>query len=346
MGELGQRETLRVGPWNGVGFQGAPVDTMNPIFSIEFVVNQKEIYYRYKLKSPTTVQRLILVWDRMPQQLQWIKRTQEWVVYGNIIVDACSRYVQCGPFGRCSIKSSVPCSCLEGFEPKVSEEWKAGDWSSGCQPKKSLDCRTPDVFHKISGVIFPDTRHSKYNLIMTHGECEMACRRDCNCTDLDIRNEESGCFLWFNELMDIREYDDHQELYIRMATSELAAKGQFSFNKNKGQLAVLLSVSSTALFLYAVAYACKKKMKRIHKRGRGSRAHTLDTDHTSVQMENLDELAFFNLHKIDKATNNFNIDNKIGEGDFGPVYKGVLENGQVITVKRLSETSQQGLDEF
>ena len=30
---------------------------------------------------------------------------------------------------------------------------------------------------------------------------------------------------------------------------------------------------------------------------------------------------FFSLHKIAKATDNFNIDNKIGEGDFGPVYK-------------------------
>ena len=41
----------------------------------------------------------------------------------------------------------------------------------------------------------------------------------------------------------------------------------------------------------------------------------------SVHMENLDELPFFSLIKIAEATNNFNIDNKIGEGGFGPVYK-------------------------
>ncbi|CAH1414745.1 unnamed protein product [Lactuca virosa] len=63
-------------------------------------------------------------------------------------------------------------------------------------------------------------------------------------------------------------------------------------------------------------------------------------------MENLDELPFFSQHKIAKATNNFSSDYKIGEGGFGPVYKGVLEDGQVIAVKRLSETSEQGLDEF
>ncbi|CAI9296109.1 unnamed protein product [Lactuca saligna] len=156
--------------------------------------------------------------------------------------------------------------------------------------------------------------------------------------------------------MDIRECDDHQQLYIRIATSELAAKGQLSFNKKNGVLLVLmLSISSAALFLSAVAYACRKKMKKLHKKERGSGGHTLDKDHrthtpdkdhTTVQMENLDELSFFSLHKIVEATNNFNIDNKIGEGGFGPVYKGVLENGRVIAVKRLSETSQQGLEEF
>ncbi|CAH1430471.1 unnamed protein product [Lactuca virosa] len=141
------------------------------------------------------------------------------------------------------------------------------------------------------------------------------------------------------------EYDDDQELYIRMSTSQLT-ESQFSFNKNKGVLAVVLSVSIAALLLSAVAYACRKKVKRLNKKGRGSRAPTLDKDHTSVQMESLDELPFFSLHKIAEATNNFNIDNKIGEGGFGPVYKGVLENGRVIAVKRLSETSHQGLDEF
>ncbi|CAH1442909.1 unnamed protein product [Lactuca virosa] len=69
-------------------------------------------------------------------------------------------------------------------------------------------------------------------------------------------------------------------------------------------------------------------------------------DDIGFQMENLDELPFFRQHKIAKATNNFISHYKIGEGGFGPVYKGVLEDGQVIAVKRLLETSEQGLDEL
>ncbi|TVU32353.1 hypothetical protein EJB05_24078, partial [Eragrostis curvula] len=44
------------------------------------------------------------------------------------------------------------------------------------------------------------------------------------------------------------------------------------------------------------------------------------------------------------ATNNFN--DKLGEGGFGPVYKGILPDGQEIAIKRLSKSSGQGLEEF
>ncbi|XP_071700474.1 cysteine-rich receptor-like protein kinase 25 [Rutidosis leptorrhynchoides] len=54
------------------------------------------------------------------------------------------------------------------------------------------------------------------------------------------------------------------------------------------------------------------------------------------------EMNSFNLRTILAATNNFSIDNKLGEGGFGPVYK----DGNEIAVKRLSGNSWQGLAEF
>ncbi|RWR96262.1 Protein kinase domain-containing protein [Cinnamomum micranthum f. kanehirae] len=54
----------------------------------------------------------------------------------------------------------------------------------------------------------------------------------------------------------------------------------------------------------------------------------------------------FTLRQIKAATNNFDVANKIGEGGFGPVYKGLLYDGTIIAVKQLSSKSKQGNREF
>ncbi|KAK6229569.1 hypothetical protein SCA6_018520 [Theobroma cacao] len=58
------------------------------------------------------------------------------------------------------------------------------------------------------------------------------------------------------------------------------------------------------------------------------------------------ELPLFNFGIIANATNNFSIENLLGRGGFGSVYKGTLAEGQHIAVKRLSKDSGQGLKEF
>ncbi|KAI3769365.1 hypothetical protein L6452_00466 [Arctium lappa] len=58
------------------------------------------------------------------------------------------------------------------------------------------------------------------------------------------------------------------------------------------------------------------------------------------------QTCYFSLQQIKSATHNFDSANKIGEGGFGPVYKGVLTNGSEIAVKQLSAKSKQGNREF
>ncbi|KAI9112830.1 hypothetical protein K1719_016147 [Acacia pycnantha] len=52
------------------------------------------------------------------------------------------------------------------------------------------------------------------------------------------------------------------------------------------------------------------------------------------------------LFVIQQSTHNFSEKAKLGEGGFGPVYKGTMPDGKEIAVKRLSQTSGQGLEEF
>ncbi|KAK7308695.1 hypothetical protein VNO77_42318 [Canavalia gladiata] len=58
------------------------------------------------------------------------------------------------------------------------------------------------------------------------------------------------------------------------------------------------------------------------------------------------EQKIFSYETLVAATNNFHILNKLGEGGFGPVFKGKLNDGREIAVKKLSHRSNQGKTQF
>ncbi|KAL6329521.1 hypothetical protein AAG906_021529 [Vitis piasezkii] len=54
----------------------------------------------------------------------------------------------------------------------------------------------------------------------------------------------------------------------------------------------------------------------------------------------------FSYAELKNATGDFSPSNKLGEGGFGPVYKGTLSDGRVVAVKQLSVSSHQGKNQF
>lgn len=52
----------------------------------------------------------------------------------------------------------------------------------------------------------------------------------------------------------------------------------------------------------------------------------------------------FSLDAVKLATNNYST--RLGQGGFGPVYYGVLDDGQEVAVKILATSSHQGHQEF
>ncbi|XP_047262992.1 cysteine-rich receptor-like protein kinase 10 isoform X6 [Capsicum annuum] len=67
---------------------------------------------------------------------------------------------------------------------------------------------------------------------------------------------------------------------------------------------------------------------------------------TPVDDTSIAESLQYDFSAIRAATDDFSDANKLGQGGFGPVYKGKLQNGQEIAVKRLSADSGQGDLEF
>ncbi|XP_024169108.1 G-type lectin S-receptor-like serine/threonine-protein kinase At4g27290 isoform X3 [Rosa chinensis] len=307
----------RSGPWNGLRFSGAAALRSNPIYSFDFVHNDDEVYYMYKLQNKSVISIVVLNGTTSTRhRLTWIEAEQTWRAYAIVPRDFCDQYGLCGANAECIVSNSPVCQCLQGFTPKSPEKWNLTDWSLGCTRKKPLSCQESDKdgFVKFTDLKLPDTTHSWVNKSTNIKECRAKCLNNCSCmayTSSDIKAGGSGCAIWFGDLLDIRKIPDAgQDLYIRMSASEIGI----------------------ILIGYHV-YRSRTKLKETEKREEGA------------QKEDL-KLPIFNITTIATATDNFSDDKKLGEGGFGPVYKGTLADGQEFAVKRLSSSSGQGFNEF
>ncbi|XP_016468659.1 G-type lectin S-receptor-like serine/threonine-protein kinase At4g27290 isoform X1 [Nicotiana tabacum] len=347
----GPNVIYRAGPWNGLRWSGAPNMVNNSITSFGLIMNSKEIYYKYELVNKSVINTLVIKPNGNTMRMIWIEKTQGWVNYHSTDADDCDAYKLCGAYGTCNVLSDPVCQCLDKFEPKHPYDWNRADWSSGCVRKRSINC-TGDGFLMYSGIKLPDTRNSWFSETMTLDECRAVCLRNCSCmgyTNLDIRNGGSGCLLWIDELVDIRQLSQSgQDIYIRMSASDIGSAG------SKGKKAVILAVALpllVALILLGlgvglILYKRKRREDPVLTTKRRLGGHSNKNDDSNQNHHEDFELPLFDLFTLTKATNNFSFENKIGEGGFGQVHKGVLEGGQEVAVKRLSETSKQGLHEF
>ncbi|KAK9706607.1 hypothetical protein RND81_07G138500 [Saponaria officinalis] len=110
-------------------------------------------------------------------------------------------------------------------------------------------------------------------------------------------------------------------------------------NKKKVKIIVGVTVAAGTATLVAIVYFYYKRKIKQAERNITS-LDILEGD------DRLNELPFFKFRQLAVATNNFHESNKLGQGGFGPVYKGILENGLEVAVKRLSGISRQGVKEF
>ncbi|XP_019106728.2 cysteine-rich receptor-like protein kinase 10 [Beta vulgaris subsp. vulgaris] len=103
----------------------------------------------------------------------------------------------------------------------------------------------------------------------------------------------------------------------------------------KGILAIVVPLAATSLFMLCI-WICYRKRKS------KSKFEPIENGEELITVESLQ----YGLSTLQVATNNFSDENKLGEGGFGSVYKGILSTGQNIAVKRLSLSSSQGIQQF
>ncbi|XP_044473370.1 G-type lectin S-receptor-like serine/threonine-protein kinase At4g27290 isoform X2 [Mangifera indica] len=338
----GSTKFYRSGPWNGLRLSGALNMRPDPVYVFSFVSSENELYYTYNVTDDSVIFRIVMnQTEYQRDRLTWIETTQSWRLYDTVPRDKCDDYGLCGPYGVCIISDSPICQCLEGFTPRSPGNV---DWSLGCVRNKPLNLSTIDGFIKFEGLKLPDANHSWVNASMNLKECEVKCLQNSSCmayANSNIKGASSGCTMWFGDLIDMRQMIvDGQDLYIRMSASKLGSND----GTKKALVIILFTIGVVAgVLVLVLGYLIYRRRQK--KTSEKTEINMENDNQNEDQQENL-ELPLFELATIIDATDNFSINNKLGEGGFGPVYHGKLEDGHEIAVKRLSAISGQGLNEF
>ncbi|MED6187262.1 hypothetical protein PIB30_074763 [Stylosanthes scabra] len=341
----GTTKRFSFGSWNGIQFSGAPIFKNVSIYRYVVVSDEEELYFIYWVVDSSIHQRLQISLDGFSQRKSWSSEDTGWITVSHLPADDCDYYGKCGAYASCDTNSFPICNCLDGFVQN------AADASGGCVRRTSLSCNSSDGFVKFSGLKLPDTEGTWFNRSMRFEDCRILCLNNCSCmayAALDISKgpDSNGCILWFGKLMDMKVLTAYDEdIYVRMAGKDVEAVERQRLQKSKKWkqkiIIVVSSVLSFGILILCLAFIIYRS-KKMRKKGMiKEEREIINSQHD----EDLD-LPIFDIDTLTSATNNFSTDNILGRGGFGAVYKGVLKDGQEIAVKRLSQNSSQGFQEF
>ncbi|XP_050371725.1 uncharacterized protein LOC126789568 [Argentina anserina] len=344
----------RSGPWDKSKFIGIPTKNSQYQNPASLVDNETQgtRYYSFSFDSFPGFIGYVDISSEGIARTFVSESGKNWYLGWDSLLNPCDVYGACGPFGVCKASESPLCKCLKGFRPKSNEEWRKGNWTQGCVRRTNLSCETPpnvsvstkgkDGFFKMERLKVPDFHEYVSSVSVDMFEdCKIKCLNNCSCLAFSYVNN-IGCLVWYKDLIDIQQFPSlGEDLYVRLAESELGKEKPI-------KLIGSLTAIGFMIILVAVVFSLHRwraNQKRYIKSTAQRLEHRVDL-REYIGKHDFAELKIYDFHSILIATDNFSITNKLGQGGFGPVYKGMLPEGKEIAVKRLSSSSGQGVEEF
>ncbi|XP_074307617.1 G-type lectin S-receptor-like serine/threonine-protein kinase B120 [Silene latifolia] len=359
----GSRRRWRSGHWNGLKFMGVPA--MAAFYNYGFKLSNADpagnMYFSYSPSNINNIFKFIMTWDGYERSFIWDRGGKSWTLFQSEPYFECDMYNRCGVYGYCIEGTNSSCDCYDGFQPKNVDEWRKGNWSGGCVRKTQLRCEKnnsslidKDGFLEVNSVKLPDFANLLNDENYDEKGCGNKCLENCSCMAYSFVSS-IGCMTWSGDLFDVVHFPaGGNKLHIRVASSDIGHKG---LSSPKIVAIVLSGVILCCIFLlcfwkFFPKLKAWKTMTEGKKDGlrtglKKSRGYSTEMSGSQeILSENVPDVSFYNYNLVASATDFFSDKNKLGQGGFGPVYKGILPGGQEIAVKKLSRKSGQGMEEF
>lgn len=299
--------------------------------------------------------RLTLDYDGNLRLYSLDERSGGWSISWQAFSESCSIHGLCGKSGICVYSPKPSCACPPGYEMSDSS-----DWSRGCKPKFRYSCG-----EKMELVMLPQTDFwgSDYYFApdISVEDCKLKCERDCSCVGIQYMRTRA-CILK-SSLYNGNTYPGHWgTIYLKvpmaMNVSSISVpqsglvvpqvrnpscSGSHDVIKNFSKASTKSQASAVFLYLLIFALAIFIMEVLFITLGwcfifRNDPIEALDG-----YREISNHFRRYTYKELVKATKNFK--DEVGRGGSGVVYKGILDDGRSIAVKKLDDMTQ-GVEEF
>ncbi|KAI4329339.1 hypothetical protein L6164_021613 [Bauhinia variegata] len=242
--------------------------------------------------------------------------------------DPCDIPEPCDPYNVCFFENW--CECPHLLKSRFD-----------CKPPKISTCSKSSLDLLYVGEkldYFALEYVSPFSKSSTLDACKEACLSNCSCLMIFFENSSQSCFL-FDQTGSLQRWKGTAGGYVsymKISTAPVNANGENGSHTVTLLVVIVIALVITSLAV-GVGFLYYKKRKNAEEYSQE------DLEEENI-LDNISGMpARFSYTTLCKATKNFST--KIGEGGFGSVYLGVLQDESQLAVKKL-EGIGQGAKEF
>ncbi|CAI9772261.1 unnamed protein product [Fraxinus pennsylvanica] len=213
-----------------------------------------------------------------------------------------------------------------------------GDNIQGCELREQPSCRNHDEIFVSKSGYFADghgvrvNAESNENASLTESDCRENCWKDCECAGFRY---DYRCSYWKGKTNFVQSLDGSEQTQFVLVPH--------STKRWKTWKIITLVIAAVIVLLLGCVWFIIRKIEQGRRKKEELRELMTLEGYTETHPVESDggqghHLRLFTYSSILKATGSFLSTNKLGEGGFGPVYKGKTVEGQEIAVKVLSRS--------